>query len=143
LDDLVARCGGQQVVGGARSQGASRYVWHSQRRKRRRANSAPLKRLPYCGGIRVIHTPGHTVGHVCLYHEQSRTLIAVDALNVDGGVLRPSSPAMSYDALQALASLRALATVDIGSVVCYHGGLYRDEPNERIAGLWQPSLSSE
>jgi len=23
--------------------------------------------LPFCGGITVIHTPGHTPGHICLY----------------------------------------------------------------------------
>jgi glyoxylase-like metal-dependent hydrolase (beta-lactamase superfamily II) len=101
------------------------------------------ERLPYCGGIRVIHTPGHTLGHICLYHEPSRTLIAGDALNVDGDVLRPSSPAMSHDAQQAVTSLRALAAFDIASVISYHGGLYRDAPNERVAALWQQSLSAE
>ena len=36
--------------------------------------------LPYCGGITVIYTPGHTPGHICLYHTQSKTLIAGDTL---------------------------------------------------------------
>ncbi len=93
------------------------------------------ERLTYCGGISVIHTPGHTVGHICLYLEQSRILIAGDALALDGGVLRPSSPALSYDAHQAVASTRQLAAFDIESVICYHGGLYQDAPNERIAGM--------
>ena len=93
--------------------------------------------LPFCGGITVIHTPGHTVGHICLYLAASRTLIAGDALNVDGGELRPSSSRLSYDADLAVASLRQLATFDIASVICYHGGLYQDKPNERIAGIWQ------
>ena len=30
--------------------------------------------LPYCGGIRIIHTPGHTPGHISLYLKQSKTL---------------------------------------------------------------------
>ena len=100
------------------------------------------ERLPYCGGIRVIHTPGHTVGHICLYLEQSRTLVAGDALNVDGGVLRPSSSALSHDARQAVASLQQLAAFDIATVICYHGGLYRDAPNQRIADLWQSASPS-
>ena len=36
--------------------------------------------LPFCGGITVIHTPGHTPGHICLYIGQNKTLIAGDAL---------------------------------------------------------------
>jgi glyoxylase-like metal-dependent hydrolase (beta-lactamase superfamily II) len=95
------------------------------------------ERLPYCGGIKVIHTPGHTVGHICLYLEQSRTLVAGDALAVEGGVLRPSLPALSHDVDQAVASLKQLSSVDIAAIICYHGGLYQDRPNERFAGLWQ------
>ncbi|WP_308737598.1 MBL fold metallo-hydrolase [Paenibacillus sp. AR247] len=36
--------------------------------------------LPICGGIVVIGTPGHTPGHISLYHRSTRTLIAADAL---------------------------------------------------------------
>ena len=32
------------------------------------------------GGLRVIHTPGHTPGHVSLLHEPSRTLITGDSI---------------------------------------------------------------
>ncbi|MHB8917725.1 MAG: MBL fold metallo-hydrolase [Desulfocucumaceae bacterium] len=52
---------------------------------------ADEEELPYCGGITVIHTPGHTPGHICLYHKQSRTLIAGDALFAEGG-LRAGAP---------------------------------------------------
>src|SRR6478735_5724306 len=31
--------------------------------------------LPIAGGLRVVHTPGHSPGHVSLLHEESRTLI--------------------------------------------------------------------
>jgi glyoxylase-like metal-dependent hydrolase (beta-lactamase superfamily II) len=40
--------------------------------------------LPCCGGVTVIATPGHTPGHICLYHRGTRTLIAGDALRVQG-----------------------------------------------------------
>jgi glyoxylase-like metal-dependent hydrolase (beta-lactamase superfamily II) len=99
--------------------------------------------LPYCGGITVIHTPGHTPGHIALFLQQSRTLIAGDALVLDGGVLRPSSPALSHDAQQAVASTKQLAAFDIASVICYHGGLYQDEPNARIADMWQSVPASK
>jgi glyoxylase-like metal-dependent hydrolase (beta-lactamase superfamily II) len=48
--------------------------------------------LPYCGGISVIFTPGHTLGHICLYHKQSKTLIAGDILDIDGGKLVTAKP---------------------------------------------------
>ncbi len=38
------------------------------------------QRLDLAGGVRVIFTPGHTPGHIALYLERSRTLIAGDAL---------------------------------------------------------------
>jgi glyoxylase-like metal-dependent hydrolase (beta-lactamase superfamily II) len=36
--------------------------------------------VPGMAGWRWIHTPGHTLGHVSLWHEDSRTLIAGDAV---------------------------------------------------------------
>ncbi len=54
--------------------------------------------LPYCGGIIVIHTPGHTPGHICLYHKMSKTLIVGDVMNiVDGQLVGPNKDIMSED----------------------------------------------
>ena len=36
--------------------------------------------LPFCGGITVIFTPGHTPDHISLYHHSTKTLITGDAL---------------------------------------------------------------
>src|SRR3954467_4655164 len=36
--------------------------------------------LPVAGGLRVIHTPGHSPGHISLLHEPTRTLVTGDAL---------------------------------------------------------------
>ena len=35
-------------------------------------------------GWRWIHTPGHTPGHISLWHEESRTLVAGDAVITTG-----------------------------------------------------------
>jgi glyoxylase-like metal-dependent hydrolase (beta-lactamase superfamily II) len=35
--------------------------------------------VPTLGGWRSVHTPGHTAGHVALFRELDRTLIAGDA----------------------------------------------------------------
>jgi len=91
--------------------------------------------LPYCGGITVVFTPGHTPGHICLYLNQSKILITGDALVVVDGELRGPNPQATYDLDSALKSLTKLAQYDIETVICYHGGVYRDSANERLAEL--------
>jgi glyoxylase-like metal-dependent hydrolase (beta-lactamase superfamily II) len=88
--------------------------------------------LPFCGGIQVIHTPGHTPGHVCLYLPACKTLIAGDELLVDNGKLIPAPPFINADAPMAIVSLKKLSCFDIANVIAYHGGLFQDDPNHRI-----------
>ncbi|MDR3600873.1 MAG: MBL fold metallo-hydrolase [Desulfosporosinus sp.] len=92
--------------------------------------------LPYCGGITVIHTPGHTPGHICLYHQMSKTLIAGDAMNIlHGQLVGPNEDPMSEDGVKAndaIDSLKKFKDYDIVSIITYHGGLFNDKPNERI-----------
>jgi glyoxylase-like metal-dependent hydrolase (beta-lactamase superfamily II) len=91
--------------------------------------------LPYCGGISIILTPGHTLGHICLYLLRTKTLIAGDALRVDEGNLFRASPFTNYDTAQSIQSLQKLTDYDIENVICYHGGLYTGNANQRIAQL--------
>lgn len=91
--------------------------------------------LPYCGGITIIYTPGHTPGHLCLYHNQSKTLIAGDALNVIEGQLVGPIPEFSADIDLAVKSLRKLTQYDIETVICYHGGIYRENVNQHLLDL--------
>jgi len=92
-------------------------------------------RLPWCGGIVVIDTHGHTPGHISLYHEPSRTLIAGDALVVKDGQLWGADPGTTFDHAAAQASISKLCAFDIESVLCYHGGLYRNNVNKRLVEL--------
>jgi glyoxylase-like metal-dependent hydrolase (beta-lactamase superfamily II) len=91
--------------------------------------------LPYCGGITVINTPGHTPGHISLYHKPSKTLIAADAMIVEAGQLHGPIPEQSFDYKLAMHSLRKLTAYDIETVICYHGGIFSNNPNSRIAEL--------
>ncbi len=91
--------------------------------------------LPYLGGVAVIHTPGHTLGHICLYLKDSRILIAGDALDVEEGRLVPAPASTNYNLGLCKQSLQKLAGYVIQSVICYHGGLYEDQPLQRITTL--------
>ncbi|MEI6310060.1 MAG: MBL fold metallo-hydrolase [bacterium] len=91
--------------------------------------------LPDCGGITVIFAPGHTPGHICLYHEPSKTLIAGDALRVQGSALVKPPARYTSDPSMAAESLRKLACYNIEAVICYHGGLYEGRASRRIAEL--------
>lgn len=91
--------------------------------------------LPYCGGIVVIAAPGHTPGHIVLYHKQSKTLISGDALNIANGQLVGPNPPMTFDIKEAMQSLKKLAQYDIETVISYHGGVYNGKVQERIAQI--------
>jgi glyoxylase-like metal-dependent hydrolase (beta-lactamase superfamily II) len=91
--------------------------------------------LPYCGGIQIIYTPGHTPGHICLYHIPTKTLIAGDSLFIEEGRLAAAPAFINADAPLALSSLKRLTQCDIANVIAYHGGLFQDSPNTKIAEI--------
>lgn len=91
--------------------------------------------LPYCGGISVIHTPGHTPGHISLYAKQSKTLIAGDSMYSVDGILGGIHAPTTLDMSAARLSLQKVVDLDIESVVCYHGGLTNQNVREQIVKL--------
>jgi Zn-dependent hydrolases, including glyoxylases len=91
--------------------------------------------LPWEGGITVIHTPGHTPGHICLYLSKSKVLIAGDALAVQNGCLVPGPAALNQDTELARRSLGKLADLDVSFVICYHGGLYTNGSGQRLGEI--------
>ncbi|MGE6399809.1 MULTISPECIES: MBL fold metallo-hydrolase [Bacillus cereus group] len=91
--------------------------------------------LSYCGGILIIHTPGHTPGHISLYLRQSKTLIAGDSMYSVNGILGGIHAPTTLDVKEAHQSLKKYLDLDIESVVCYHGGLSKGEINEQIQRL--------
>ncbi|MEK5529207.1 MBL fold metallo-hydrolase [Viridibacillus sp. FSL R5-0468] len=88
--------------------------------------------LPYCGGIRIIHTPGHTPGHISLYLEQSKTLIAGDSMYSENGIIKGIHAPTVLDIKEARLSLKKYLDLDIESVVCYHGGLSKGNIHDQI-----------
>ncbi|WP_404841055.1 MBL fold metallo-hydrolase [Bacillus wiedmannii] len=91
--------------------------------------------LPYCGGIQILHTPGHTPGHISLYLKQSKTLIAGDSMYSVNGKLGGIHAPTNLNVKEAQQSLKRYSNLDIESVVCYHGGLSKENIKIQIQNL--------
>jgi len=91
--------------------------------------------LPIGGGAEVIHTPGHTPGHICLYLRNSELLLAADELRVAEGALVGPLESATPDMPLALQSMHKLKGLPIRTVVCYHGGVYEGSPQALIDSL--------
>ncbi|HDR8451290.1 MBL fold metallo-hydrolase [Bacillus cereus] len=91
--------------------------------------------LPYCGGILILHTPGHTPGHISLYLKQSKILVAGDSMYSVNGVLRGVHAPTTLNIMEARQSLKKYLNLDIESVVCYHGGLSKENINVQLQNL--------
>ena len=89
-------------------------------------------RLDVAGGVLVVATPGHTVGHMCLYLERSRTVIAGDALTADDGRLQGPNASATADMPAASRSVRRLAELDVYAIVCYHGGVVAGDAAQQL-----------
>jgi glyoxylase-like metal-dependent hydrolase (beta-lactamase superfamily II) len=91
--------------------------------------------LPVLGGLRVVHTPGHTPGSVCLYIERLRLLITGDVLQVIRGRLTYASSFFSHDHAEARASVRRLAALDVDAIALSHYPPWTDDPNRALRDL--------
>lgn len=96
------------------------------------------ERLTDCGGILAVHTPGHTPGHLCLYVERARTLIAGDALNMQDGALTGPNPVYTQDMALACRSLGKLLDLDIERVLTFHGGEFQGDVRAALTALSSP-----
>ncbi|MEV1288628.1 MBL fold metallo-hydrolase [Micromonospora sp. NPDC049679] len=83
------------------------------------------------GGLRVVHTPGHSPGHVSLLHEPTRVLITGDALFNVAGIRWPvwffcSDFRMTQETAHVLGELE----YDVAAFT--HGPQISDRPREQV-----------
>jgi glyoxylase-like metal-dependent hydrolase (beta-lactamase superfamily II) len=97
--------------------------------------------LPVLGGLRVIHTPGHTPGSVCLYAPREKLLFTGDMLQVIRRRVTFASTIFSADIRQARASVAQLAELDVQTIAFAHYPPWRDEANGVLAALAQRAQS--
>jgi len=80
--------------------------------------------MSICGGIEVVHTPGHTPGHICLFLRESRIMVCGDAANIKDGVLIGANPQVTYDMDLAERSFAKIAARDMRGAISYHCGYW-------------------
>jgi glyoxylase-like metal-dependent hydrolase (beta-lactamase superfamily II) len=72
-------------------------------------------------GLRIIATPGHTLGHISVYDEDTSTFISGDAINTNGGRLQVSPPQNTADMTLAVESVRKIAALGFERALFMHG----------------------
>jgi glyoxylase-like metal-dependent hydrolase (beta-lactamase superfamily II) len=86
-------------------------------------------------GLRVIATPGHTPGHVCVFDPAGSLLILGDAMsNIDNKLGGPN-PQYTADMLQAHQSVKKLAKLTFQRAVFGHGEPIDKGASQAIAKL--------
>lgn len=86
------------------------------------------------GPMRVVHTPGHTPGHVSLYFPDEKLLLAADAVVAADGAIAGPNEQFTPDVDRALESVGMLSDLDVEQTLCYHGGL-AEQGSERLAEI--------
>ena len=90
--------------------------------------------VPFAGGIRVIHTPGHSPGHASYLHEESGTLITGDAIFNVLGRRWPMKMLCSNFAMTKQTAHR-LGELEYSTAAFTHGPEITDRPREAIRTL--------
>jgi glyoxylase-like metal-dependent hydrolase (beta-lactamase superfamily II) len=80
--------------------------------------------------LRVIHTPGHTPGSICLYEVQSKSLFSGDTVFPYGSIGRTDLPGGSSRDL--IRSISRLVTLDVSVLYPGHGEVTANNVNEQI-----------
>jgi glyoxylase-like metal-dependent hydrolase (beta-lactamase superfamily II) len=91
--------------------------------------------LPSLGGLKVIHTPGHTPGSVCLLAPGHRLLIAGDTLVRSGKTIIAARRTVSTDAAQAHRSVHVLAGQDFDAICFGHHLPLKEHVQDRLREL--------
>lgn len=91
--------------------------------------------LPFLELVNSIHTPGHMPGHISLYIPSIKTLIAADAVVIEDDKLQIANPQFTLDMPKAMESVRKLSELEIDNLICYHGGIMKEQIHQNILQL--------
>lgn len=102
--------------------------------------------LPVGGGLRVVHTPGHTPGHVSLLHEATGVLVTGDALfnwRLGRRGISWSLRALCTDFRLSQRTAHVLGELEYGVAAFTHGEEIRDRAREQVRGFLRRAAPSD
>jgi glyoxylase-like metal-dependent hydrolase (beta-lactamase superfamily II) len=103
-----------------------------------RATPCPVDHLlrdgDQVGPLRVVHTPGHTPGHLAFYWPQRRAIVAGDTL-ASWPEFGPGWPCFILNFKQNWASLRRMAELDLDILAVGHGDPITSGGSERLRDM--------
>lgn len=92
--------------------------------------------LPYCGGIEVVHVPGHSEGNCCYYLPKKKAMIAGDTIfGDDEGNLEAPPERYCLDVEQAAREIKRLMDYDFDALLITHGKNILKGAKEKVKGL--------
>lgn len=94
--------------------------------------------LPFAGGIEVIHTPGHSKGHISLLVKKEEILIAGD---ICANMLGLDYSTVYEDRRQGMKSILKVADYDFETAVFGHGRPLISGANRKLEQKFAPALS--
>ncbi len=77
--------------------------------------------LDLLGGLEVIHTPGHSLGSICLYQKDKKILFSGDLIRNEKGILEGPPPNFTPQPWRAIESLNKIAQLDFDILLPGHG----------------------
>ncbi len=84
--------------------------------------------------LRVIHTPGHTPGSICLYEPETKVLFTGDTVFEGGSFGRTD---IGGDSEAMLRSLEALTKLDVSALYPGHGGAVTKRAKESLFASYE------
>jgi glyoxylase-like metal-dependent hydrolase (beta-lactamase superfamily II) len=97
--------------------------------------------LPILGGIKIIYTPGHTPGSICLYLQDKKLLIAGDLL-ANRFCVRLPSRGFTVDIVQEIKSIKRLAGLEFDTICFGHGAPIMHNADQVVADFASKLTSS-
>ena len=82
------------------------------------------------GDYRVIHTPGHTSGSICLYNPNNKVLFVGDNLMYSNNVIE--GPRVLHEPQEFKKSIEKLRNLDIDVILTGHGPAITSEANNKL-----------
>ena len=91
--------------------------------------------IPALGGLRVLHTPGHTPGSICLYSPERRFVIVGDILQRLRGKVTLPNYVFTDDMGEARRSIAKLAGLEIDTILFSHYPALREGAHDALVAL--------